>query len=353
MRARVVAVGLDAAGLAGLAEAARAIEDGALVAFPTETVYGIACSAEHPVALARLSRVKQRAPDKPYTIHVGRREDVARHVAAVPPLAERLMRRYWPGPLTIVFPTDDGLGVGLRMPSSGVALELLRRTSVPVVAPSANRSGEPPATTAAEAAAALGDELDLILDGGRASLGQPSTVVRVADASWEVLREGAIAREAIARTLATTIVFVCTANSCRSPMAEMLCKKLLAERLACALEDLPARGYNVLSAGTAAAGGYPASAQGVEAMRDYGLDLSGHRSQPVTLSLIEDADVVFAMAHHHAASILGFVPGAASKVCLLDPAGGDVGDPVGRPVQLFRQCAAIIERHLREVIDSL
>ncbi|MBM4035735.1 MAG: Sua5/YciO/YrdC/YwlC family protein, partial [Planctomycetes bacterium] len=105
MKARVVPARLDAAGLAAIEEAAKAIATGALVAFPTETVYGIACNSADAAALERLKAVKGRPPDKPFSLHVGRKEDVARHVANVPPAARKLMSRYWPGPLTIVFPT--------------------------------------------------------------------------------------------------------------------------------------------------------------------------------------------------------------------------------------------------------
>jgi protein-tyrosine phosphatase len=383
MRARIVPVKLDAEGLKEIDQAARLLAQGALVAFPTETVYGIGCNADDPQAVERLRAIKRRPPGKPFTIHIGRREDVARHVEHVPPFAERLMRRYWPGPLTIVFagnqaargghspsrpsqaaPVAQGPvqspgivavtdGVGLRMPSNPIALELLQRTPVPVIAPSANRSGEPPARSARDVADALGDELDLILDGGPATLQEPSTVVRVTDDAWEILRHGSVTDAMIRRTLGTTIVFVCTANMCRSPMAEVLCKKMLAERLGCPPGELSARGYEILSAGTGAPSDCRASAQAVAAMRQQGLDLSGHLSQPLTPGLLEDADVVFVMVQHHAATIAELFPEASAKVRLLDPAGGDIGDPVGASEDVFRECAAAIQRYLREVIATL
>lgn len=355
MKARVLAASLDPEGLARIEEAAKAVAAGALVAFPTETVYGIACNAADPAALERLRAVKGRPADKPFSLHVGRREDVARAVEAIPPIAEKLMRRYWPGPLTIVFPTGDGQGLGVRMPSNTIAQEFLRRTGVPVVAPSANRSGQPPATSAQEVVEALGEELEMILDGGRTAIGEASTVVRITpEGGWEMLREGAISTNMLRRALGKTIVFVCTANSCRSPMAEALCKKMLAERLACTIEELPERGYNVLSAGTSAFDEvWPASTGAIEAMRRRGLDLSQHLSRPVTPSLVEDADVVFVMAQHHGDSIRRILPEGGPKIRLMDPSGRDVEDPVGGSVEEFVQCAATIERCLAQVLPQL
>jgi len=353
MKARVLSATLDTEGLARIEEAARAIAAGALVAFPTETVYGIACRADDPQAVERLKAIKGRPADKHFTLHIGRKEDVARHVPEVPPVAEKLMRRYWPGPLTIVFPTPDSHGLGIRLPASRVAQELLRRAGVPVIAPSANRSGEAPLTSAAEVIRILGDDLDLILDGGRCTYAEASTVVRVTDDAWEILREGAIGADQIRRTLGKTILFVCTANTCRSPMAEMLCKELLADRLGCAIEDLPRNGYNVLSAGTTGIDNCPASSQAVEAMRRWGLDLSKHRSRPVTPGLIEDADMVFVMAGHHRDSIRRVLPEATGKIELMDPPDHDIEDPVGGSGEDFAACADTIERCLRQVLPRL
>ena len=353
MPARIVPIVLNDAGLEAIGEAARCLADGGLVAFPTETVYGIGCNAADPAAMARLSRVKHRDPAKHYSIHLASAAGVARHVTHVPPIAERLMKRYWPGPLTLVLPTADGQGVGLRVPSNQIALELLKRCTVPIVAPSANRSGEPPAKSAQEVAATLGDELDLILDGGATTLKEASTVLRVTDRGWEILRQGSLTADMIRRTLDTTIVFVCTANSCRSPMAEVLCKQLLAERLGCPIGQLDARGYHVLSAGTAATWTLDASEQAVEAMRRRGLDLSAHQSRPVTPGMVEDATVLFVMARHHADSIRRYLPEADAKIKMLDPDGYDVADPVGSSVDTFAVCAAQMERFIRHHLGRL
>jgi len=353
MRAKIVPITLNSEGLAHIDEAAALLAAGGLVAFPTETVYGVACNADDPGAIARLREVKHRPPERVFSVHIGRVEDVERHVSHVPAIAAKLIGRYWPGPLTLVLPAKDGGTVGLRMPSNQIALELLRRTAVPVFAPSANRSGKPPAKSAAEVMAALGDDIDMVLDGGATTLQEASTVLAVTDDGWQILRRGSVTAEMIRRTLGTTIIFVCTANSCRSPMAEVLCKEMLAQRLGCGLNELEKRGYSVVSAGTAATWQMPASRQALAAMRRRGLDLSNHQSRPLTPGLVEDADAIFVMARHHAQSILQIIPEADAKVHMLDPSGHDISDPVGASVETFVECAKAMERYLRHQIEKL
>jgi protein-tyrosine phosphatase len=239
------------------------------------------------------------------------------------------------------------------MPSNRVALELIRRANVPVYAPSANRAGQGPATTAEQAAVAIGESVALILDGGPSRYRQASTVLRVTDSGWEILREGSVTPAMIRQTLGKTIVLVCTANSCRSPMAEAICKQMLAAKLRCELEELPERGYTICSAGTAALFDLPASQNAVEAMRQEGLDITGHRSQPITPALAEDADAIYVMSRHHAECITALLPEVSDKVHMLDPTGADVRDPIGGSVAVFARCAQTIRRHLREVIEDI
>jgi len=180
-----------------LAQAARLVHDGGLVAFPTETVYGLAADATNPQAIDRLNRVKGRPPEKPYSIHLYDVEQLHRFVSEVPSLARHLIERFWPGPLTIVMPGKDGATVGFRLPSHPVARMFLRACQRPVVAPSANRSGFPPPTDGKEVLAALDGQFDCLLDAGPTPLGRESTVVSVIGGRCDVLREGAIPREQI------------------------------------------------------------------------------------------------------------------------------------------------------------
>ena len=174
---RIVQLSGEAPDPALLAEAAAVIRRGGLVAFPTETVYGLAADATNPKAIERLNQVKGRPPEKPYSLHLHSAAQVQDFVTAVSPVAAKLMERFWPGPLTIVMPSKDGKTVGFRLPNHPVASAFLKACGVPVVAPSANRSGSPPPTDANEVMAALNGSFDYLLDGGPTQMGRESTVV--------------------------------------------------------------------------------------------------------------------------------------------------------------------------------
>ncbi|MFP5308166.1 MAG: L-threonylcarbamoyladenylate synthase [Actinomycetes bacterium] len=184
--------------------AAALLADGGLVAFPTETVYGLGADATDAEAVARVFAAKGRPADNPLIVHLAAARDLRGVVAEVTALAEDLATRFWPGPLTLVLDADPslprattgGLGtVAVRVPDHPVARALLQAAGVPVAAPSANTSGRPSPTTAAHVAADLGDALDAILDGGPCPLGVESTVVDARGTVPVVLREGGISRE--------------------------------------------------------------------------------------------------------------------------------------------------------------
>ncbi len=186
---------------AAIAQAAALVASGGLVAFPTETVYGLAADAGNPATIDRLNRLKGRPPDKPYSIHLGQAAQMRAFVETVPPMAQQLMDQFWPGPLTIVLSAKDGSTVGFRLPKHPVAQAFLRRCACPVVAPSANRSGCPPPTDAKEVLASLDGQIDGLLDAGPTPLGRESTVVSVVGGVLTVLREGAIPAQVIRAAL--------------------------------------------------------------------------------------------------------------------------------------------------------
>ncbi len=194
---RIFGVVGDAPDPTALSEAAKILRSGGLVAFPTETVYGIGADAGNPKAIERLNQVKGRPPEKPYSLHLYAPEQMRAFVTSVPPLAAKLIERFWPGPLTIVIPAKSGGTIGFRLPDHPIARAFLKACEVPVVAPSANRSGSPPPTDAKEVLAALDGSLDCLLDGGPTRLGRESTVVEVVGGRVEIRREGAISTETI------------------------------------------------------------------------------------------------------------------------------------------------------------
>ncbi len=172
-------------------EAAACLRAGGLVAFPTETVYGLGARADDIRAVERLCRVKGRPKQKPFTIHLASAALVERMAIKWPAIAQALSQQFWPGPLTLVVARAEGGTVGLRVPRHPVAEALLVATNVPVIAPSANRAGQAPPTTAEAVAQALGADVDYVLDGGPTQLGESSTVVDCTVTPPKILRAGA------------------------------------------------------------------------------------------------------------------------------------------------------------------
>jgi L-threonylcarbamoyladenylate synthase len=191
-----------------IAGAAELLRHGGIVAYPTETFYGLGALVGARPALERLARAKLRAPDKPLPLLVADRAMALEVVSRFEPLADELAARFWPGPLTLVLPavadlpleiTAGGNTVGVRMPGSAIARELVRSAGSPIVATSANFSGRPPAADAGELDPALVAMLDGVLDGGPTAGGLPSTVVAVENGKWRLLRPGAVAQAEIER----------------------------------------------------------------------------------------------------------------------------------------------------------
>ena len=194
-------------GESDIERAADIIRDGGLVAFPTETVYGLGADATNDHAVARVFEAKGRPRFNPLIVHVSGRAAAARY-ADFPPFAERLTDRFWPGPLTLVLPrrqncplsllVSAGLDtVALRAPDHNLAQALIAAADRPLAAPSANRSGAVSPTTAAHVRQSLGARVDVILDGGPCPVGIESTIVKIEDNGATLLRPGGLARDDI------------------------------------------------------------------------------------------------------------------------------------------------------------
>jgi L-threonylcarbamoyladenylate synthase len=186
--------------------AADIIRGSGLVAFPTETVYGLGADALTPGAVSKIFEAKGRPPDNPIIVHVSGRRDLDKVAAEVPPVAKNLIEEFWPGPLTLLFKrsaavpdiTVAGLDtVAVRMPRHAVALSLIRAAQTPIAAPSANISGSPSPTTAEHVFSDLKGRIELILDGGESDIGVESTVLDITCDPPVVLRPGGTPVEAI------------------------------------------------------------------------------------------------------------------------------------------------------------
>jgi len=343
----------------------QALTEGQVVGLPTDTVYGLAAHALDAAAVEKIVEIKGRG-DAPMAISVRSRQAAEDFFCEASPVARRLSHRCWPGPLTLITPCDhphsavhqlpagvrkritgQGGGIGFRVVENRILQSIHRFMAAPLVLTSANLSGQPAQSTADGVATQLSVRLPLLLDDGPTRYGGASTVVRVVGNRWEILREGVIERAAMNQFVKPVIVLVCTGNTCRSPMAETLMRELLREKMG--REDA----VRVLSAGVSASTGQCASPQSIEVMGERRLDLTGHASQPLGDEIMNVADLVLTMTRSHRAAVLAAWPDMHDRVFTLRIDGGDVSDPIGMPVDAYRQCAAQMEKELLQWVERL
>ncbi len=352
-------------------QAVAALSSGKIIAFPTETVYGLACSALVPEAVERLVEIKGRDPDKPFTFAIRSLDAALDYVPDMSPLARRLARRCWPGPMTLVLDcchrdsvinrlspmvrelTTPKGRVGLRVPANEKVLQLMQLCAGPILLTSANVSGQAEARSGREAMEMLGQQIDLVLDDGPSKIGQPSTVLYVSHDSWQVLREGVVDQTALEQLAGYLVLVVCTGNTCRSPMGEALMRKQLATALNCTMDELAQRGVQIVSAGLSAMPGGPAAPQAIEVMREMGLYIEDHQSQPITGRLAQHADLILTMTDTHRRSLVNHWPSLEDRTFTVRTDGGDVSDPIGGPINTYRECAAQVDAEMAKWVERI
>ncbi|NQV04156.1 MAG: threonylcarbamoyl-AMP synthase [Candidatus Omnitrophica bacterium] len=324
-------------------EAAIALQKGKLVSFPTETVYGIGANFLDKKAIDRLYAVKKRPKNKPFTVHIAGFEALKDLKIVLSEHAERVIRKFWPGPLTIVAFNKKKEKIGLRMPRNKIALELISKAGIPIVAPSANISGKKPPLSGKEVILEMDGLVDMILDAGNTEVGKESTVLDVTKDPFTILRPGAIPKEDLLMTY--QILFVCTGNSCRSVMAKAMLQKYIREARF-------SKNVIVDSAGTGSCAAVRAAANTIQVMREEGVDVSLHRGKSVTPELLKKSDFIFVMERTHRSAILGMLPGADSRIRLLRETE-DIPDPVGKSLEEYRYVRGIIKDKVENIFLEL
>ena len=342
----------------------QALAEGKLVGLPLETGFTAAAVAVNPHAVAALARLDFDAP--PAFLLVSSIDAARDYLPRLSDFQERIAVRLWPGPVVLRVPGSSRAGLAASLPDevraavshgdelrimvtdAPVAIDVLRLLPAPLVA-----RLEATSVDASRRGPTLSTLVDLLLDAGPPERWGTPTVVRLLPDRSLVESEGVVAASEVAGAACQTFLFVCTGNTCRSPMAAALFRKLLAGRLQCSEEELEQQGYRVLSAGLSASRGMPASPEAVELMERQGARLARHSSQPLTASLLAQADRVYTMTVAHRMAILQQYPELVHRVQTLAPDGTDVSDPIGCGPDEYRQCSVQILKYLQTIVASV
>jgi len=336
------------------------LKNGKIIAFPTDTVYGLGVNAEDQTAIDKLYEVKKRAKDKPFILFLEKKENFICFVEMVSLSALKLINKFWPGPLTLLFKANKASPpalvskegkIGIRFPDHSIPKNIMEKGKFSLATTSANLSGASTPSDLRHLSETLARNVDLIIDGGEAFLAEESTIVDVTCQPPRLVRKGWLSLKVIEQTWKKegNILFVCTGNACRSPMAEGIAKRLWQEK---GKEEI-----KIYSAGTAALPGLKATPLSIKIMKKRGISIDSHRSTPLNKKMVEEADLILVMEQRHKEEVLNISPFAEGKVFLLKHFAlgikEEILDPIGGSEKTYQECAQEIEKSLQNLIWKL
>jgi L-threonylcarbamoyladenylate synthase len=335
---------------------------GDCVVLPTESTYEIAAFALHPGAVRRLERFVAANLG---AIVISNCQQLHEWLPLLRGAGSRLVRQLGPGPIMLRAEAGFRHGLWSRLPEAARSL-LMRNGSIAVRWPAHPiwaelgvadlpliSVGLEGCAIADEAARLVGADAACIVDAGPTQFGQLPSVVQTAGRRCLLMKEGGLTRAQFDDLTLCRILFVCTGNTCRSPMAAGLCAKLLADQLGCLPSELQQHGLCVQSAGLAAMIGAPASAEGIVVAAEFGADISSHQSAMITLDALVSADHIFAMTAAHWYTMRNIPVAAMPEPRLLSPQDEDVSDPIGGDRSDYRACANQLLDCLRQRLPEL
>ena len=336
------------------------INRGELVVLPTETVYGVFASARTEALDKLRALTSERDGSDDYTLHLSDLDVVRGELAVPTPVARRLLSRLLPGPARVVleqprenldaiskslslpagfFGEEDAIAI--RIPDHPITRVVLRRAGVPSVARRLSAASwldkSDPGATIEGISDGANPAPACVIDDGTTHFGVGSTTVRIGlDGRFSVSPSGPVHEDDVLSMLERRVLFVCTGNTCRSPMAECIARSMLEQEGASGITTV------VESAGIAADDGSAASPEAVAVMRERGRDLAAHRSRQLTPQMIDRAEVVYTMTHMHAQRVMSLAPNAVHKVFPLSERTV-VDDPIGQHTEVYRSTADQLE----------
>jgi L-threonylcarbamoyladenylate synthase len=339
---------------------------GECVALPTESTYELVASAIDPRGLEHL-QAQARNEQQP-ALAISERAQAFDWLPLLRGAGARLLRKQGPGPYVLRAMAGYQTGLTARLPDLARAL-VVREDRLALRWPAHAVWGElqpsahplitlalPGAVDAAKTQSIVGGRVACIVDGGPTELAQLPTIVDFDGRRCHVARAGGLSAESLDERTRCRILFICTGNTCRSPMAESLCAKLLADRLGCTPAELPGRGFCVQSAGLAAMRGAEASSEAAVVVKDLGADLAPHRSCMASIDMLLWADFVFAMTSGHWYTLRTVRAPGLPEPRMLSPTFEDIADPIGGTMADYRTCAnqimECLQQRLPELLES-
>ncbi len=348
--------------------AVQALAEGHVVALPSNYAYLLVASGLHANAVELLLQNARRMGGKGISLMVRSSDETLDYFPDISPAARRLARKSWPGPVMLSIQDshdssvlrcldprvnsalqDSDHRIRVWQPEHVVLEHVCRLSSGPLVCFLAVDASGAVVRTAAKMDA---DQSVLAIDDGEVvSPGEP-TVVAVDGNKGRVVESGLVDEQGLRHISQWSVLFVCTGNTCRSPMAQAMMEKKLAKKFG-GLSNHGQCPFVALSAGVSAYGGEPASHGAAAAMLQFDTTLEQHQSTQLNAALVEQADLILAMGQRHKHVIVSQWPSAASKVHLISPDGGEISDPFGGPLEIYQRCAQQLDKHTDYWIDRL